>query len=202
MFDLEKLKNDLGELPNNKKNRLMNEYGLISNKATFLVVNNLISDFFEKTNVELKILIGDNLVTDQTVNLIYNYLVTDILGGLVNKNLTFNDLKISPIEFAKLIKLLVENKLSSRGAKIILEKMLMGEKDPETIMKNNNLEQVSNDEELQKMIELVLNENDKSVQEYKSGKVTVLQFLIGKTMAKTKGSGNPEKIKELLEKML
>lgn len=202
MFDLNQLKNDLAELPYNKKTRLINEYGLTSNKAVFLVVNSLVCDFFEKANAELKILMNVDKTNDQATNLIYNYLVTDVLGGLTNGGTTFSDLKITAIEFAKLIKLLVDNRISSRGAKIILEKMLNGELDPEMIMKNNNLEQVSNDEELQKIIQEVLNENEKSVQEYKLGKITVLQFLIGKTMAKAKGAGNPGKIKELLEKML
>jgi aspartyl-tRNA(Asn)/glutamyl-tRNA(Gln) amidotransferase subunit B len=80
--------------------------------------------------------------------------------------------------------------------------MIEGENDPEKIMQENNLEQVSNDDTLQKMVLEVLSENEKSVSEYKSGKITVLQFLIGKTMAKAKGAGNPGKIKEMMEKEL
>jgi len=98
--------------------------------------------------------------------------------------------------------LIVEDKISSRGAKIILEKMIDGIPDPEKIMKDNNLEQVSNDVEIEKMITEVLAENQKSAEEYKSGKTAVIQFLIGKTMAKAKGAGNPGKIKEIIEKML
>ncbi len=193
MFDLEQLKSNLNELPYNKKDRLISEFGLTHSKAIFLVINNSISDFFEKTMKELD---------TSAVNLVYNYLVTDILGGLMNHDLTFSDLKITPNDFAKLIKLIINDKISSRGAKIILDKMLMGENDPEKIMTVNNLEQMSNDDELQTIILEVLNENDKSVQAYKLGKTTVLQFLIGKTMAKAKGAGNPGKIKELIEKML
>ena len=202
MFDLNQLKNELTELPYDKKDRLINEFGLVANKAVFLVVNNSISDFFENTIKVLSDAIDNLTKNEQAINLVYNYLVTDILGGLMNRNLEFNDLKIMPNEFAKLIKLIIDNKISSRGAKIILDKMLVGETDPEGIMISNNLEQMSNDDELEKMILEVLNENDKSVQEYKSGKTTVLQFLIGKTMAKAKGAGNPGKIKELIEKIL
>lgn len=202
MFDLEQLKNELTELPYHKKDRLINEFGLTTNKAVFLVVNEFISDFFENTIKELDRVIDNFVKNEQAINLVYNYLVTDILGGLTNRNLKFDDLKITPNEFAKLIKLIIDNRISSRGAKIILEKMLAGENDPASIMISNNLEQMSNDEELQKMILEILSENDKSVQEYKSGKSTVLQFLIGKTMAKAKGAGNPSKIKELIEKIL
>jgi len=202
LFDIEKLKNELGELPYDKKTRLMNDYGIAANKAIFLVVNDLISDCFEQTVREVKKFFNDQEKINKANNLIYNYLVTDILGWLTNKNILFNDLKISVNDFAKLINLIVEDKISSRGAKIILEKMIDGIPDPEKIMKDNNLEQVSNDVEIEKMITEVLAENQKSAEEYKSGKTAVIQFLIGKTMAKAKGAGNPGKIKEIIEKML
>jgi aspartyl-tRNA(Asn)/glutamyl-tRNA(Gln) amidotransferase subunit B len=202
MFDILQLKKELGELPYDKKERLIKEYGLLGNKAIFLTINNSICEFFEKTILEIKKIINDQNKIDQAINLVYNYLVTDILGGLTLKNISFNDLKITPISFSKLIELIINDRISSRGAKIILEKMIECENDPERIMKDNNLEQVSNDDLLQKMISEVLSENIKSVEEYRSGKVTVLQFLIGKTMAKAKGAGNPGKIKEMIEKEL
>jgi len=80
LFDIEKLKNELGELPYDKKTRLMNDYGIAANKAIFLVVNDLISDCFEQTVREVKKFFNDQEKINKANNLIYNYLVTDILG--------------------------------------------------------------------------------------------------------------------------
>jgi aspartyl-tRNA(Asn)/glutamyl-tRNA(Gln) amidotransferase subunit B len=202
IFDLENIKKEIGELPNVRKERIMNLYGLTSIKAILFVINSAVFEYFENTVFEIKNILKDSKNLQKAYELIYNYLVTDILGYVGLKNIKFSDIKISVINFAKLINLIIDNRISSRGAKDILEKIIENDNDPETIMKENGLEQVSNSDDLLKIVLEVLSENEKSVLEYKSGKVTVIQFLIGKTMAKAKGSGNPGMIKELIEKEL
>lgn len=198
LFDLTKIKNLLGELPYDKKERLINEYDLTWDKAVFLVVNKSVCDFFENTVNEIRDIIDEKKLL-KAIKLVYNYLVTDVIGVLMAKNMQFNDLKMSVSNFSKLIELIVNDRVSSRAAKIILEKIVTDNNDPEIVMKDNGLEQVSNDEEISKFVLDVLAENSKSVEEYKAGKIAVLQFLIGKTMSKAKGAGNPGKIKEILE---
>lgn len=202
LVDLEEIKNDLGEMPNIKKERIMKDYSLSGIKAILFVLNPNVFEYFEKTVLEIKNILKNEDLLLKSYELIYNYLATDILGYISLKNIDFNKISISPINFAKLINLIVEDKISSRGAKIILEKIIEEDNDPEIVMKEEGLEQVSNNEELRKFVLDVLEENPKSVQEYIEGKVTVLQFLIGKTMAKAKGAGNPAKIKEIIEKEL
>ncbi|MDD3156115.1 MAG: hypothetical protein PHP14_01515 [Candidatus Pacebacteria bacterium] len=163
-----------------------------------MVVNKSICKFFENTVNEIRNTVDEKLFLKAT-KLIYNYLVTDVIGMLISKNIKFDDLKMSVNNFSKLIGLIINDKVSSRAAKIILEKIIIDDSDPEIVMKDNGLEQVSNDEEIRKFVLDVLGENPKSVDEYKSGKIAVLQFLIGKTMGKAKGAGNPGKIKEILE---
>jgi len=202
LVDLEEIKNDLGEMPNIKKERIMKDYSLSGIKAILFVLNPNVFEYFEKTVLEIKKILKNEDLMLKSYELIYNYLATDILGYISLKNIDFNKISISPVNFAKLINLIVEDKISSRGAKIILEKIIEEDNDPEIVMKEEGLEQVSNDEELRKFVLDVLEENVKSVQEYMAGKVTVLQFLIGKAMAKAKGAGNPAKIKEIIEKEL
>jgi len=202
LVDLEEIKNDLGEMPNIKKERIMKDYSLSGIKAILFVLNPNVFEYFEKTVLEIKKILKNEDLILKSHELTYNYLATDILGYISLKNIDFNKISISPVNFAKLINLIVEDKISSRGAKIILEKIIEEDNDPEIVMKEEGLEQVSNDEELRKFVLDVLEENVKSVQEYMAGKVTVLQFLIGKAMAKAKGAGNPAKIKEIIEKEL
>jgi len=202
IFDLNDIKKEIGELPNEKKERIMKEYSLPSIKAILFVINSEVFEYFQKTVFEIKNILKDSNNLQKSFELIYNYLVTDILGYVSLKNINFKEIKISVLNFAKLINLIIENRISSRGAKMILEKIIQDDNDPEIVMKENGLEQVSNSEDLLKIVLEVLSENEKTVLEYKAGKVSVIQFLIGKTMAKAKGAGNPGMIKELIEREL
>ena len=202
IFDLNDIKKEIGELPNEKKERIMKEYSLPSIKAILFVINPEVFEYFQKTVFEIKNILKDSNNLQKSFELIYNYLVTDILGYVSLKNINFKEIKISVLNFAKLINLIIENRISSRGAKMILEKIIQDDNDPEIVMKENGLEQVSNSEDLLKIVLEVLSENEKTVLEYKAGKVSVIQFLIGKTMAKAKGAGNPGMIKELIEREL
>jgi len=98
--------------------------------------------------------------------------------------------------------MLQKKEISSRIAKTLLKEMFKTGKDPSQLIEEKDLKQVSDTGEIEKIVRQVLEENKKAVQDYKNGKETALQFLAGKTMAKTKGKANPETLQKALKKLL
>jgi len=110
--------------------------------------------------------------------------------------------EVDPQSFIQLIKLVKEDKVSSRGAKDILAVMYEEGGEPNNIAKDKGLFQQSDEGELIKIIEQVISENQSVVDEYKAGKEESIKYLIGQGMKISKGSANPSKISELLKKKL
>ena len=111
-------------------------------------------------------------------------------------------LKISPEAFAELMAMIFDKKLSSTAAKMVLKEMAETGLHPEAIVKEKNLLQVSDTLELEKIAQEIISESPGPVADYKKGKKEVLKFLVGKMMAKTKGTANPQVAADLLEKFL
>ncbi len=101
-----------------------------------------------------------------------------------------------------MITLIIEGKISSAGAKIVLEEMFRTGADPSIIIEEKNLGQVSGDEELRKFAIEAINANQKAAADYKAGQNNALQFLVGQVMVRTKGRANPQIISEILRKLL
>jgi aspartyl-tRNA(Asn)/glutamyl-tRNA(Gln) amidotransferase subunit B len=109
--------------------------------------------------------------------------------------------KIPPEHLAHLAALISAGKITSRLAKDILKKMLETGLDPEDIIKNDNLS-VSSGSELKEAILAIVKEEPKALEDFKKGKGNAMQFLIGKTMQKLKGKGDPKQIRALLDEVL
>jgi len=109
---------------------------------------------------------------------------------------------VSPENMADLAILIAKGELSSRMAKDILAEMHKTGLDPRNIIDEKGISQVTDEGAISEAIKEVLSENPKAVEDYKKGKENALQFLFGKTMAKLKGQGNIEIIREVLEKGL
>ncbi|MFA6354131.1 MAG: Asp-tRNA(Asn)/Glu-tRNA(Gln) amidotransferase subunit GatB [Candidatus Paceibacterota bacterium] len=194
VFDLEKIKNDLPELPADKRARFKNEFALDESKIETLIINPHLAEFFEEAVSELKSF-GEKL-TPQTL---LNYLTGDLVGLLNESGLKFEEIKIKPEHLAHLSFLIDSGRIGSRQAKDILKRMFETGVDPELIIKEDNLETVSDESELVKIIEKIILENPKAVEDYKKGKIASLQFLIGKTMSELRGRGNPDTLKMLFK---
>ena len=128
--------------------------------------------------------------------LLSNYIVSDI-ASLGEKGLSINSEHLSG-----LISMFVSGEISSRGVKDILNKMIETGEDPKIIADKNGLFQKSNEEELIKVVNSIIFENKEVVVEYRNGKISALQFLIGQGMKATKGSANPNVLKELILKVI
>ncbi len=204
---LEELHNKLPEMPQDKTKRFMREYGLNENIAEVLTNDKELSEWTENVISELNAWIeanGDEAARQEKhlARSAANLITSELLKHLNSDNKRISDLKISAENFAELCCLLYQNKINSSAGQIILEKMYQNGGDPEDIMSELGLEQIDDIAALEKAVKKIITKNPIQANEYKKGKVTLIQFFIGQVMAETRGKANPEIVKEILEKLL
>ena len=197
----ETLMQSLPELPWQKRKRFEKEYGLEKKEALALVSDKALSDFFENAVSELmEWASSDN--KSQATKLVFNYLTSDLRGLLKEKELPWGELLATPENFAELVKMIMENTISSRAAKDILKIMVEEGGDPSDIVRDRGLVQISNEGALEEIAKKVIDVNPQAVSDYKAGKANTLQFLVGQVMKETKGSANPEVVRKVLTNLL
>ena len=179
---LKKAKESIGELPQNVREKLK-EFSLTETEIMTIVSNLSLKEFFFKT-----------LSLFNEPKVISNWLLTDVLGFLNDKNL--DKIPFSSQDFAESLKLFYEKKISSKILKRIIELLFEG-KSLDYIIKNENIMPITSKEEIRKYVLEVINENSKVVEDYKKGKEKVIQFLIGQAMAKSRGRLDPDLLKEV-----
>jgi aspartyl-tRNA(Asn)/glutamyl-tRNA(Gln) amidotransferase subunit B len=209
VFNIEFLRKTLPELPKQKLERFKREFNLEEKQAKLLIQNKLIADFFEQAASELNAYNQNKNFIKNPIELLYNYLTSDLMGLLNDSSLSFveeSELilagKINAERFAHLISLILDEKIASRQAKDILKIIFETGRDPEEILKTEGLETISDENHLMDIIKNVIIENKSAVLDYKKGKESALQFLVGKTMTKLKGRGNPQKILEIIKELI
>jgi aspartyl-tRNA(Asn)/glutamyl-tRNA(Gln) amidotransferase subunit B len=194
---IEEIRNSIAELPQQRRERYAGEYNLSEEQANLLAQDPAYADFFEESVSELQA-----LVPNPSVTLLYNYLMSDIRGLEVQEAVSLGQMPLKPVHLASVVAQLQQNKISSRVAKDVLLKVFQTGNDPDSIIREEGLSAISDESELEKIISDVCAANPSVVEEYKSGKTAVLQFLLGKVMAQTKGRANPAQVKVILEKSL
>ncbi|MDO8524347.1 MAG: Asp-tRNA(Asn)/Glu-tRNA(Gln) amidotransferase subunit GatB [bacterium] len=199
---IEEIKKELPELPSGKRERFEKEYGLTAGDIDVFIGKKDLADFFEKVVSELGEWVGSEKGVElkdeemkKLAKIAANYLINDALGQE-------EELKFSPENFAEFVKKIYLNEISSKIAKIVLTKMMQTGSDPSHIIREEDLSQISDTIEIETIAKEIINENPKSVEDYKKGKQASMQFLIGQMMAKTKGKASPELAKDILQKLL
>jgi aspartyl-tRNA(Asn)/glutamyl-tRNA(Gln) amidotransferase subunit B len=197
---IKKILLELPELPQQKRERFKIKYHLDEKSIEIFVQQKQLGEFFEKVISEFSLNLNQKDFLS-LIKLCANYILSDLLGLLKEKNLK-EEIFILPKNFAKFCSLIYEGKISSKIAKMVLEEMLNTGKSPETIIEEKQLTLIEKEEELEEVAKKVILENQKAVLDFKSGKTEALQFLIGKMMATTKGKAHPQKAREILIKIL
>ena len=188
----ENIKSELPELPEEKRTKYQKDFGIKKEDAEMYVGDTSLGKFFEEVVSKLG---GDKkLIVSAS-----NYITSD-LAGLLKAGKTME--KINSESFSALIKMISEGSLSSRGAKDTLAKMVEGGGDPKSVAETLGALQSNDEGVLKAAITKIIEANSKVVSDYKGGKVTALQFLIGQVMKETRGSFKPEIIKETLVKLM
>ena len=191
MFDLEKMKSELPELPWQKRKRYADDYGIKAEDIESYVTDIKLGTFFEE--------VANILNNKDAIKTASNYITSDLLGLLAkDDSLSFP----SKDNFTKLIQMNVDNKLNSRGTKDILAMIVKSDSDPEEIANEKGLIQKNDPEALKAIAQTIIDANPNVVAEYKGGKESSLMFFVGQIMKETKGSGNPAMIQEVLKELL
>ena len=206
IFDVEKIKNSLPELPLQKKYRFVNQYQITENNAGILVGNITLANYFEQVVSELRDWMKNEDINkseeSKLVKLAINYLLTEFQKLCFENNVLIKDCKITPENFAELIVIIKQGKISSSAAQAVLKEMFLTSGDPSNIIEEKGLGQVSDESEIEKVIETVIKNNPQSVKDYQSGKEAALKFLVGQAMKESGGKANPQMAGEILKRKL
>ena len=196
-FSKEALAKEIPELPWEKRVRYQKEFSIKDGDIEIYTHDFALGEYFENVIRDFN---GDK----NKVVLASNYIVSDIVGLSRKENISIDEIvaKISHTNFAGLINLVADKKVSSRGAKDILVLMYKEGGEPLALAEKNGLILSNDPEAVKKVVAEVLAANETVVADIKSGKTNLIQFLVGQGMKAMKGSGDPAVIKEELEKLL
>ena len=188
---VEKIKKTIPELPEQKKERFMKEYGLPEYNAGVLTSSRELADYFEKCT---------SLFTKPKI--ISNWVMGDLLRELNKNNQEIGQCPVSPEALVNLLKLIDEAIISGNIAKSVFEEMYQTGKEANLIVEEKGLKQITDDKAIDEMVEGILQANPSQVEEYKGGKEKVLGFLVGQVMKASKGKANPGVVNKLLKEKL
>ncbi len=182
---------ELPELPPAKMLRFQEAYGLPEYDAGLLTAERDLADYFEAT-----------VALGPPPKVVSNWIMTDLLREIREKDLVLSRCAFTPERFASLLKLIDSGKISSKTGKQIFPELLLQDLDPGTYVQEKGYVQISDDSELTRILEEVLEENPKELAAYKAGKKKLLSFFMGQVMKKTKGQANPKLVNEKLQELL
>ncbi|MCM8825773.1 MAG: Asp-tRNA(Asn)/Glu-tRNA(Gln) amidotransferase subunit GatB [Candidatus Omnitrophica bacterium] len=188
---IERIKVQIGELPDEREKRFQKEYLLSSYDTAILTAEKEIADYFEKA-----------LSLHNKPKQIANWIQTELLGLLKEHHIKPGDCKVSPESLARIVKMVDQGTISSAAGKTILKEIFLTGQDPEIFVKEKNLTQITDTAEIEKIILQVIQQNQKAVIDYKTGKPQALGFLVGQVIKQSKNKANPVQVKQLLQKMI
>lgn len=145
------------------------------------------SDFFQST-----------VDHDADIKQASNWLMGEVSGYLNKHSKELNELAITPESLAKMIQLIEDGTISSKIAKKVFAELVEKGGDPEKIVKDQGLVQISDEGQLTEIITKILDENEQSIIDYKNGKDRAKGFLVGQVMKATKGQANPPMVNKIL----
>ena len=187
---IDDLKKTLPELPDNKKERFMSDYGLNSYEANVLVSEKEISNYYEEVAK----------LSDK--KLAATWMMGDLFAMLNDKGLNISNSPISAKNFAELVRSIKSGEISGRIAKEVFELMVESGDNPKKIIESKGMKQQSDPKELEKIINQILTKNKDKVDQYKSGKEKLFGFFVGQVMKQSGGKANPQLTNEILKKLL
>ena len=192
---VERVRAELPELPEARKHRLMNDYKLPAYDADVLTATKAMAEYFDATMAEAQ-------DKERDAKGVANRLMGDVSAYLNNNGIGIAEFAIPAGNIAELVAFVNKGVLSSKLAKSVFEEMISSNKAPSVIIKEKGLEQVSDSGEIEKIVDEILAENPKSVEDYKAGKAQALGFLVGQIMRKSKGKANPAMVNQILKDKL
>ena len=193
--EIGKIKSSIPELPDELKNKFIETYKLSNYDASVLTAEKQTSDYFNET-------INSDPELKNHAKIVVNWITSELFSLLNKNNLDLNNSPVSPKNLGQLIKLISTNEISGKIAKDVLEDMFSSGKTARQIVDEKGLQQVTDQGEIAKVIDEVIAENPKMVEQYLAGKDKLLGFFVGQAMKLTKGKANPKMLNDILKQKL
>ncbi|GAA0653539.1 Asp-tRNA(Asn)/Glu-tRNA(Gln) amidotransferase subunit GatB [Salarchaeum japonicum] len=181
---------DIPELPDARRERFREEYGLSEEAASKLTSTKQVADFFE------------DVATEYDPALAATWVADNLLGELNYRDMAITEIEGRFDEFTRLVELVAEDEITEKNAReVVLREMLDEAHDPDTVVEEHDLGKTSGSE-VEAAVEEAIEENPDAVEDYESGDEGALNFLVGQVMQKTGGSADPGQVNELLRERL
>jgi len=188
---MKRVEREIGELPEERRERIKREYNLPDYDIDVLMSKKIIIDYYEECGKIFK-----------NYKMISNWIMGEIMA-LIKEEREINIFeKIAPEKFIGLLNMIKKGKITSTVGKEVLKEVFRTGMSPEEIVKEKNLLQIDDESFIKTMVKEVIEENPKAVDDYKKGKEKVIGFLVGQVMKKAKGKANPSLVKNTFEKIL
>ena len=187
---IEKIKNQLPELPDEKKKRFKEQYKLKDYDAEILVEDQFISSFFEE------------LVAKRDSKIVVSWITVELFSYLKKKDIQLQDSEIKSKKIGDLLDLIIDGSISNRQAKEIFEEYLETDLEASDFIEKKGVKQVSDKSEIEALIKSVLQKNEGMVNDYKKGKDKLFGFFVGQVMKESKGKANPQLVNQVLKDLL
>jgi aspartyl-tRNA(Asn)/glutamyl-tRNA(Gln) amidotransferase subunit B len=188
---IEDIRKTIPELPSVKAKRFEKQYSLPKYDSSFLANNKDLSDYFEQCCRHYN-----------NAKNIANWIMGDFSALLNKEKMTIKDSRVTPENLCKMLEIIDKGKINSKIAKSVFEEMFSTGGDPQKIIEDRGLEQISDEGLLEAIIEEVIKDNPGAVEQFREGKDKAIGFLIGRVMAKTKGKANPGIVNDIITKKL
>ncbi|RDI42859.1 Asp-tRNA(Asn)/Glu-tRNA(Gln) amidotransferase subunit GatB [Aquicella lusitana] len=189
---IEKVRLELPELPQQKRERFMSQYGLSAYDASILVSSKDMADYYENVVKES----GDQ------PKLAANWVISELLGALNKASLDIQESPITSAQLGKLISRIADNTISGKIAKTIFEALWNSEGEVDAIIEKRGLKQVTDTAAIEKLIDEIIQANPEQVAAYRGGKEKLFGFFVGQAMKLSGGKLNPQQLNDLLKKKL
>ena len=188
---IEAVRSTLPELPDEKRQRFIDAYGLPDQDAQRLTTSRALADYFEAS--------VKHFAEPKTVS---NWITGTLLARLNAENKTIEDSPVPAERLAELLKLIKSGLISGKIAKTVFEEMASSGKSPETIVQERGLVQVTDTDAISEVVQEVLTAHPKEVADYKAGKTKLLGYFVGQVMKATRGKANPKIVNDVLKSLL
>ncbi len=190
------IKKNIPELPEIRKQRFISQYGLSEYDANVIISDKALADYYE-TALETASKQADN-----SGKQIANWITTELLGKLNSAKLTIKESPVKADNLGTLVALIIKGTISGKIAKMVFEDMFNDGKDPDTVIKEKGLVQISDEGAIVAICKEAVAESPKIVEEYKAGKERAIGAIVGLVMKKSKGKANPQMVNKILTDLL
>jgi len=188
---IEEVMATMPEMPTQKKIRFVSEFNLSEYDADLLAADKDLANFFEAV-----------VKVSNSPKLSANWIMGELSAELNNENLSINESKITSNQLGQLILRIEDGTISGKIAKEIFEKLWSSDNEVDEIIQDEGLEQVTDDKEIESMIDKVINNNPEQLEQYRSGKDRLFGFFVGQVMKASQGKANPKQVNDILRKKL